>query len=95
MASILSFSEGVRKGIGSTSSPHSPLDALGIVAGLREEQEGIHGREPGLPWVLEGKERIVCQDCCMAWGKCLGETWGCFSHVTLNVLLLLDLSNQE
>lgn len=43
MASILSFSGGTRKGIGSTSSPHSPLYPPGIVAQLREEQEGTTG----------------------------------------------------
>ena len=65
-------------------SPHSPLCALGIVAQLREEQEGATGGSQGFPG-CRSKNRMVCQDC--------STGWGCFSHATFIVLVLLGLNN--
>ena len=86
MASILPLSGGVRKGIWSTLAPHSPLCAPGIVAQLREEQKGTTGGSQGFPG-LEEKREDGLQNCCAG--------WGCFSHATFTVSVLLGLNNQE
>ena len=86
MASILPLSGGVKKGIWSTLAPHSPLYAPGIVAQLREEQkEPPVGARASLG--ARGKREDGLQNCCAG--------WGCFSHATFIVLVLLGLNNQE
>lgn len=84
LASILSFSGGARRGIGSTLSPHSPLYPPGIVAWLREEQEvtrvgnqdapGCHEESKGgLPSPAYGPGRMPRRQ-------------GCFPQVILDAL---------
>ena len=62
-----------------------------VCTGHRGSAEGgaerNHWWEPGLPWVLEEKREDGLQNCCAG--------WGCFSHATFTVSVLLGLNNQE
>lgn len=52
-------------------------------------------RGPGLPWVLWGKQEQFARTDAWAGANVPGEAGGCFSHVTLGVLMPLGLNNLE